>query len=676
VYDAFGMLVQRIDPLGRTVGFDYDLLGRLTRETDALGNVTEYEYDARGNVILVRDADGHETRYEYDALSRLVKQIDPLGGIVSYTYDAVGNRTSLTDPAGNTTTWVYDGLNRVIEETNELGHTRYFAYDAAGNLVQQIDRQGRVIQYVYDARGNRIAEEWYTDIDDTTADHTFTFSYDTLGQLTFAGDVYATYTYVYDTHLAGRIVEITHDLAVLPFTITVSQQFDALGRRTQVADDLGGVIDYGYDALSRMTQATWTVNSAAAAQINFTHNALGQTTSITRQAGAGAPIVATHYTYDTLARLTSLVHTVDDGLDINTLSAYAWAYDNLNRLVSYAGPEGTLSYDYDATGQLLAVDGFHEEEYSYDANGNRTLAGYVIGPNNQLLADGVFTYTYDNEGNRLTKTRISSDPADDFLTEYTWDHRNRLTRVVIKNHSGVVTASADYTYDVFDRLIVRVVDHDGAGSQNPVQSATIYDHTGRYEHGRALDEVFADFGRDADTGDWSLTSRYLYGSQVDQILARWDAQSGNTSFHLADHQGSVRQNVDGSTGIVVNEITYDAFGNILSESNPTAGDRFKYTAREWDQLVGLRYHRARWIDPVVAQWLNPDPISFASGQGLCVTTSAGCSGIWTLATARTTSWRGSCLRRRMPTGWRALLRCTGVVDFTSFHSTGRMFPQS
>ncbi|MDB9527691.1 hypothetical protein PN498_16975 [Oscillatoria sp. CS-180] len=28
-------------------------------------------------------------------------------------------------------------------------------------------------------------------------------------------------------------------------------------------------------------------------------------------------------------------------------------------------------------------------------------------PNNQLASDGVFTYEYDNEGNRIRRTRIS-----------------------------------------------------------------------------------------------------------------------------------------------------------------------------------------------------------------------------------------------------------------------------
>lgn len=53
-------------------------------------------------------------------------------------------------------------------------------------------------------------------------------------------------------------------------------------------------------------------------------------------------------------------------------------------------------------------------------------------------------YTYDTEGNRLTRTRIASGAADDYLTEYTWDYRNRLTKIVFKNNGGTATKVVQY----------------------------------------------------------------------------------------------------------------------------------------------------------------------------------------------------------------------------------------
>ena len=39
-----------------------------------------------------------------------------------------------------------------------------------------------------------------------------------------------------------------------------------------------------------------------------------------------------------------------------------------------------------------------DENYTYDANSNRTNTGYSTGDNNQLLSDGTFDYEYDAEG--------------------------------------------------------------------------------------------------------------------------------------------------------------------------------------------------------------------------------------------------------------------------------------
>ncbi len=48
----------------------------------------------------------------------------------------------------------------------------------------------------------------------------------------------------------------------------------------------------------------------------------------------------------------------------------------------------TSNYTNDSTGQLTAADhsAQTDENYQYDANGNRIGGGYVVGPNNQVLS--------------------------------------------------------------------------------------------------------------------------------------------------------------------------------------------------------------------------------------------------------------------------------------------------
>lgn len=99
------------------------------------------------------------------------------------------------------------------------------------------------------------------------------------------------------------------------------------------------------------------------------------------------------------------------------------------------------------------------------------MTGYETGAGNRLTSDGTYNYTYDNEGNLLTKTRIS----DGERTEYTWDYRNRLIRIMVKDSQGIIQKEARYTYDVFDRRLGVWEDADGAGAGHPSERWTVYE---------------------------------------------------------------------------------------------------------------------------------------------------------------------------------------------------------
>jgi RHS repeat-associated protein len=107
------------------------------------------------------------------------------------------------------------------------------------------------------------------------------------------------------------------------------------------------------------------------------------------------------------------------------------------------------------------------------------------------------------------------------------------------------------------------------------------------------------------------TGRYLHGPQIDQVLA--EETAGAVRWALADHQGSVRD-VTGSQGTVLNHLTYDSYGQVTSETQPTVDFRFGYTGRERDEETGLNYYRARYFDPAVGTFVSADPLGFSSGD--------------------------------------------------------------
>jgi RHS repeat-associated protein len=113
-------------------------------------------------------------------------------------------------------------------------------------------------------------------------------------------------------------------------------------------------------------------------------------------------------------------------------------------------------------------------------------------------------------------------------------------------------------------------------------------------------------------GEGHQTERFLHGTGLDQVLAQ-ENSNGEVLWALTDHQGSVRMLLD-NNGDVINNITYDAFGNITLETNPEVNFRFSYTGRELDEETGLYNYRSRYYDPAVGEFVSEDTIGFAGGD--------------------------------------------------------------
>jgi RHS repeat-associated protein len=70
-------------------------------------------------------------------------------------------------------------------------------------------------------------------------------------------------------------------------------------------------------------------------------------------------------------------------------------------------------------------------------------------------------------------------------------------------------------------------------------------------------------------------------------------------------------NYSGTT--VLNQITYDAYGQILSQSNLAYADPYGYTGFWQDVATGLLKAQERWYNPATGLWETQDPIGFAGG---------------------------------------------------------------
>lgn len=611
-YDLAGQMITMTDPVGRTTTYEYDALGRQVKVTlPDQDEGAELTYDAVGNVLTTTDQLGNTTTFTYDNLYRRTSEIDANPaeanqGTTTYTYDALGNMLTLTDPEQNTTTFTYDGLNQVIAEENELTDVREFTFDDAGNLVRKVDRNGRVTEYDYDHLNRRTVERWLNGVDPPRV---ITMTYDDAGQLLTIADPDSSYTFVYDG--LGRVISIDNAGTPGAPNVVLTQTYDEMGNRLSVAATIDSVADYVneyvYDYLNRMTRVTQQAQPGATVlpkRVDFAYNAAGQWSSITRYSdlAGGAPneVATSVYTYDPTGRLAGLDHSHSGA----SITGYTFGYDAASRLTEFlftneAYEAESATYNYDQRGQLTGADRDGEEEeqdelFSYDANGNRLTN--EIHPNNQLFRDGTYEYEYDPEGNRTQRTVLIEGAATGAYTEYTWDHRNRLTGVIERDSVGTILKRFEYTYDAFNRRIAKSIE-DNVPSITPAD-ITHYLYDG-------VNIVLAIKG--------DLAHRYLHGFRIDQVLADEDTALGLLIWLLPDHLNTVRDLID-SSGELHNHIKYASFGLITDTLNDSLSTIFSFTGRERDEETGLQYHRNRFYDPKVARWISEDPIGFDGDQ--------------------------------------------------------------
>jgi len=183
----------------------------------------------------------------------------------------------------------------------------------------------------------------------------------------------------------------------------------------------------------------------------------------------------------------------------------------------------------------------------------------------------------------VTKTDSSGN-----VWTYTFDFHNQLTQVVEKNSGGTTILTENMTYDVFGNLI-------GLAVNGTPERWTVFDGSNPY----------LDFnGSGTLTQRWltSPTARYLYFASV--------SASGAVNWLFTDFLGSIREVVS-SGGTVLDQITYGAFGNILSQTNSSNAPRFLYAGGQWDANLGEYLFGARWQDAVDGRWISQDPLGLS-----------------------------------------------------------------
>lgn len=594
-------------PYSRTNSYVYDLFGHLQTINEDAGDPKmvskNYVYDTNTGVMLSESVSSpgsglpvKNTTFVYDPKFRMpVEEINPLNQSSKRKYSFVwGKPLEVKEADGSKTIFQYNGYGRPLMSTSSDNITVSYSYDwtspadFTGNdplstarclykittnksgspltksYFDKLDRELRkeivgfngISHYSmieYNSWGNKSAEAAeYQLIQNNSFDPIISsYTYDNLGRLTTASSQdpnntkTSSYTYAYNT---GNI------------TVTTTHPDGKITSRTQDASDLlvtavdnGGTINYVYHACRKIKAAT--VNGVQANLLGYDN--LGMLSSMQdRDAGI---ILYNHNAYGELLSQT----------DANN-KTYNFTYDELGRILTKTGPDGTYSYQYVSNGP----------------GQNKILK--------ETAGNGYFSkYYYDNLG-RMNIKEESID-GQTYPTEYTFDMYNRVEKIkypggfTIKNFYNSYGYLFKISNDANNQSIWTCNSTNSLGkisdylSGNGIQTQLTYDNFGFLNMSVSSPVQSNSYNYDFSNGnllsrtDWLLNKTEIFG--YDNLDRLTQVQiSGLPNFNLTYNNSG---NVLTKTGL--GNISYktskpDAVHNVTNPSGiintaPTANNQ-------------------------------------------------------------------------------------------------------
>ena len=287
----------------------------------------------------------------------------------------------------------------------------------------------------------------------------------------------------------------------------------------------------------------------------------------------------------------------DYAVTASASSLYSATYtrDALGRVASQTETVGAATtekvYDYDIRGRLTSVetDGVVTEWYAYDRNGNRTNSmngAAVYDAQDRLLANASTTFAYDLNGSLTNRLPTAYSLQS---TAFSYDLFGQLASATLPDGRAI-----SYDRDALSRVTAKRID-------------------GVIVRGWIYKDALKPIAETDASGN--VVSFFVYGTSA--LSPDTMDKDGVTYRFIRDVQGSVRLVVDSATGLVAQRLDYDAFGNVLLDTNP-GFQPFGFQSGLYDPDTALVQFGARWYDANTGRWLSKDPILLEGGLNLYV----------------------------------------------------------
>jgi RHS repeat-associated protein len=457
-----------------------------------------------GNIVQVSSPNGRFINFTYNANNLITRISDSSGRMVSYAYDTSNRLIQVTDANGGITQYTYDSNNRMltVQDARNIVYLRN-EYDASGRVARQTLADGSSFEFSYTVGADGKITQ--TDITDPRG---------TVRRVVFDTNSYP----ISDTYALGspeqKTITYTRDPATnLPLSVT-----DALSRRT----------DYTYDAMGNVTSITRLAGTPNALTWSMTYDPVfNRVTQVTD------PLTHTNtLTYDARGGLA----TWKDGLQ----NAWSYTHDTQGRLTSVSDPlSNRTQFVYDATGLVSVMDPLNDiARQVNDWTGRRSSVSDPLG--NQTF------FAYDNLNNLTAITDAQSN-----LTIFSYDPNGNVVGIIDPRNGPT-----SYVYDNMDRVISH---RDPLNNQESYQ----YDPVGNAV-------------QSTDRGGKVIT--YAYDRLNRLTFVGYDTRPGpvyeSTITYTYDAGDRLISATDSLSGTITR--SYDGLDRLLSEATPQGTVTYAY----------------------------------------------------------------------------------------------------
>ena len=633
--------------------------------------LTRTVYDIEGNERAVVDAkDRMVLRSAYDMLSNRIHQASMEAGERWLLNDVVKKPLYIWTSRGHRMRTVYDQLRRPTDSVLHdgaadlvVGRITYGESQPKAELnnlrgkeVQTFDQAGIVSNVVYDFKGNLLRSQrqlassykstidWSTSVPTEPTIYTGNIRYDALNRTVqmvapHSDQAGMKINVTQHSYNEASLLEQVHswlnvaeepagllDPATANLHVVTNIDYDAKGRRTQIAYGNAVRTDYEYDPFTfRLAHLVTQRDAAVFQNLHYVYDPAGNVTSIYDEAQQAIYFrnklvePSSEYTYDAVYRLIEgtgrehlgqvggvpVPHSYNDfprvGIDWsandgNAMGTYLerYLYDAAGNFLSLkhqgsdpVNPGWSRTYDYQEASLIepgkqsnrvsTTTAGTNIERYAYDAHGSATLM-----PQLRLMQ-----WNFKDELQMTQRQAVNGDDTDGTQhqgerTFYVYDSSGQRVRKVTESAAGQIKTERIYlgTLEIYRKT-----------GLNRLTRETL--HIMDDERRVALVETRT---QGNETGVPVQVIRFQHSNHIDSAVLELDERAQILSYE-----------------------EYTPFGSTSYQAVRSMTDvpkRYRYTSKERDEESGLYYMTARYYASWLGRWVSADPKGLVDGPNL------------------------------------------------------------